>query len=403
MKILIDIRGVWPRHSGGIENYAVTAIRALASRGHEVVVDVNPLFQDEYCEYFSAADSVTVVADRKVLSFSQNYYNSGGLRRAVVRAVRFLLRRIGRDPIRRQAWANSHQADVVMYPFHRDELQHTRLPVVTTVHAYLPEYTARDHQIIEEHAKKAEALLVSWPGPFADLVNRFPERKQDCFIVPFTILQNITAEAPAPPSGIAKNDVFFFYPSNVIPRKNHLCLVEAYQLAAEKGIDLPMTVCSGGGDQALRHEVAEQLKAHHLEGKIVFPGYVSEEEMTWLYQNCLGTVSTSEWEAGMAVFQEGGYWAKPSASSDILPAREHAKMLELDAAFFDPHQPATIVSALESLVSERERFSESAQVAQRAIRAMDDQYFARCLEDVFSFAAKQSSSPAWQPYLPPTL
>jgi glycosyltransferase involved in cell wall biosynthesis len=256
--------------------------------------------------------------------------------------------------------------------------------------------------IIGEHVHRAKAVVVSWPEPYQDLLRRFPEARDRLFMIPFTTKSNIDVAPLEQVPGVNLDQPFLFFPAVISPRKNHENLIRAYAVARERGVGLPPVVFSGGGDAALQERLIQLCDSLGVSDRFTFLGYVSRPAISTLYRSCLATVAPTLWEAGMATIQEGGYWAKPAACSDIPPAREHASMLGMDVCFFDPEDPADIAAQLGEFVANIDAYRESARAASTRIRAFDDGYLGRCYLDVFAFAAGLAPKPEWQPFLDPT-
>lgn len=79
---------------------------------------------------------------------------------------------------------------------------------------------------------------------------------------------------------------FFFYPAQFWPHKNHLRLVEAIGLLKERHREIAL-VLTGSKEGPLRektyNEVVSRIHDLHLQDRIRYLGYVSDEEMVGLY------------------------------------------------------------------------------------------------------------------------
>jgi glycosyltransferase involved in cell wall biosynthesis len=141
---------------------------------------------------------------------------------------------------------------------------------------------------------------------------------------------------------------FWLSVGTIEPRKNHERLLDAYRiLKAESGSTLPL-VLAGGQGWLLKHF---DTLLHGLERgrEIILPGYVSDAELTWLYQNCFGFVYPSLFEGfGMPVLEALGFGA-PVLCSNTSSLPEAAGEAAL---FFDPLQPREIAAAMRRLAGE---------------------------------------------------
>jgi glycosyltransferase involved in cell wall biosynthesis len=142
-----------------------------------------------------------------------------------------------------------------------------------------------------------------------------------------------------------KPDGFWLCVGTIEPRKNHGRLLDAYRiLKAENCSTLPM-VLAGAQGWLLDHF---DTFLHGLEpGRdVILPGYVSEEELKWLYRNCFGFVYPSLFEGfGMPVLEALGLEAPVLCSyTSSLP-----EVVGDAALFFDPLDVISIASAMRRL------------------------------------------------------
>lgn len=187
----------------------------------------------------------------------------------------------------------------------------------------------------------------------------------------------------------------------ITPRKNHINLIKAYGCLNKKGIEPPLIVFSGGGAPHLIKELIKAAESLGVSEKFMFLGYVSKEAMAALYRNCNAVISSSFWEAGMAIIQEGGMCGKPILCSDIEPAREHAKLFNINVCFFDPYNPEDIANKIIEFENDIDRYTDSSIKASAVIGLINYKYMGKCYSDIFSYAAGQATKPQWAPFLNP--
>ncbi|GAB6060706.1 glycosyltransferase family 4 protein [Desulfonatronum parangueonense] len=87
------------------------------------------------------------------------------------------------------------------------------------------------------------------------------------------------------------------------PRKNHVRLLKAYASLLERHpTSAPLVLAGGRG--WLTQELDQELNRTELSGRVRVLGYVSDQELTWLYRHCLGFVYPSLDEGfGMPVLE----------------------------------------------------------------------------------------------------
>jgi glycosyltransferase involved in cell wall biosynthesis len=140
---------------------------------------------------------------------------------------------------------------------------------------------------------------------------------------------------------------FWLSVGTIEPRKNYGRLLDAYRiLKAENGSTLPL-VLAGGQGWLLQH-FETLLQGLEPDRDVILPGYVSDDEMEWLYQNCFGFLYPSLFEGfGMPVLEALGFGA-PVLCSNTSSLPEAAG----DAAlFFDPLDTREIAAAMHRLAS----------------------------------------------------
>ncbi len=139
-----------------------------------------------------------------------------------------------------------------------------------------------------------------------------------------------------------KTGGFWLSVGTIEPRKNHERLLDAYRiLEATSGTALPL-VMAGGQGWLLKH-FHTFLEGLTPNVDVILPGYVSDEELKWLYRNCFGFVYPSEFEGfGMPVLEALGLGA-PVLCSNTSSLPEAAGEAAL---FFDPLDPQSIAATM---------------------------------------------------------
>ncbi len=401
MRVLVDCRSIHPGRSLGIENFAYAIVAGLAPIVDEVILDVCGPDRTAYESQFKDLPGIQYVSD-PVQGFFVRLHSRRGLFGAIARLLMRPLRLLGVDPrSRRGAWAARQSADVVFYPYHRDRLQHHRLPTVVTIHAVLPEYGESEMSTISEHVKKAAAITVSWPYPAQDLRDRFTGLHDKLFVIPYSALSNVDDSSKFAISSLGVSGDYYFYPAGFAKRKNHGTLMHAYARARVMAGTLPDLVLSGGRDGPEKSELVALAEQLGIADSVHFLGFVSADAISALYRHCHATLSASQWEAGMATLHEGLHFGKPAICPDIAPARSHAAMLDVDVAFFDPADPDDMARTICDFECSYAHYENSARTAMAAVRQFDGQYMGKRYAEVLAFAARRAARPVWHPMVMP--
>ncbi len=148
--------------------------------------------------------------------------------------------------------------------------------------------------------------------------------------------------------GLVENE-FLLYPANFWPHKNHRMLLTAFGIYCarrpESGICL---VCTGALDEEKRkiHAAVDRMG---LGERVIFTGYLSDEEFSVIFASCLALIFPSLYEGyGMPVVEAMAF-GKPVLCSDVTSLPEVAG----DAAlYFDPRKPRDIAHAIERITTE---------------------------------------------------
>lgn len=94
-----------------------------------------------------------------------------------------------------------------------------------------------------------------------------------------------------------KKDKYILYVGNAYPHKNIDVLIEVFsKLKQKKEIDKELKLVLVGKKDYFFEVIINQVKKLNLENSIIFPGYVSDEELISLYENSLFYVFPSLYE-----------------------------------------------------------------------------------------------------------
>lgn len=148
--------------------------------------------------------------------------------------------------------------------------------------------------------------------------------------------------------GLTESD-FLLYPANSWPHKNHRMLFTAFGMycARHPEADLKL-VCTGAPDTRMG-ELCDAAKRMGLDARVVFPGYVQDEDFPALLESCRAVIFPSLYEGFGMPIVEAMAFGKPVMCSNVASLPEVAG----DAAlYFDPRKPREILSAIERIVSD---------------------------------------------------
>lgn len=162
-----------------------------------------------------------------------------------------------------------------------------------------------------------------------------------------------------------ESERFWLCVGTIEPRKNQVRLAEAYaRYVALGGARMPLVFAGGKG--WLMDDFGGQLEKLGIAGDVVMTGYVSDEELVWLYRNCYGNVYPSLFEGFGLPVLEGMQFGAPTIASTSTSIPEVAG----DAAILtDPKDVEALAQAMLKLYQDKtERARLSVLARQQASR-----------------------------------
>lgn len=145
----------------------------------------------------------------------------------------------------------------------------------------------------------------------------------------FRLGDDFKLSKPVKPGGdfarrVRTRENFILCVGTIEARKNHTLLYYAYKLAAERGIDLPKLIIVG------RHgwktdDIYDIITTDpQIKETFVFMSDISDEELSWLYQNCQFSVYPSFYEGWGLPIAESIAYGTPCISSNTSSMPEIA-------------------------------------------------------------------------------
>lgn len=143
-----------------------------------------------------------------------------------------------------------------------------------------------------------------------------------------------------------ENNHFLLYPSNFWEHKNHQTLFTAFETYLCRHPKSSLSLVCTGADVDRMRQLKQDVREKGLEGKVIFPGYVTKEELAALMQSCRALIFPSLYEGfGMPVL-EAMNLGKPVLCSNATSLPE---VVGDAAIFFNPQEPNEIADAIEQL------------------------------------------------------
>lgn len=255
------------------------------------------------------------------------------------------------------------KVDLLFCPFTMPYYQHPDVPAVSVIYdlqyAYYPQFFTPEEEAGRERtfltaARTCERLVCI--SDFArDTVleqgNVPPGRTATIHISLPRRLSRTAPEAVAAARarlGLG-DDPYFLYPANFWPHKNHRMLLTAFgMLCAARPKDSVRLVLTGA-DTGLRQELGRAVAHLGLEGRVVFAGYVADEELSALLTGAAALVFPSLFEGFGMPLVEAMAVGTPIVCANVTSLPEVGGEAAL---YFDPRRPDDMAQAMGRILDE---------------------------------------------------
>ena len=182
---------------------------------------------------------------------------------------------------------------------------------------------------------------------------------------------------------------FIFYPANFWKHKNHDCLLQALQILRDEQ-QLKLNVVFTGFEQSNGYPVREKVKEYSLESQVHILGYVTVEEIAYLYQHARMLVFPSLFEGfGIPLVEAMAAGCPVVAANDTSIPEIAADSAEL----FDPTSPVDVADTLARVWQNTERRQEMAARGRRRAQDFSAAQTAQIHKLAFVQAAQSFSYP----------
>jgi glycosyltransferase involved in cell wall biosynthesis len=133
---------------------------------------------------------------------------------------------------------------------------------------------------------------------------------------------SLPGKRPKALAGFAEG-TFWLSVGTIEPRKNQHRLAEAYARYLALG-GLPMPLIFAGGKGWLMENFQKHLEELGIADQVIMTGYVSDDELIWLYRNCYANLYPSLFEGFGLPILEGMQFGAPTLTSNTTSLPEVA-------------------------------------------------------------------------------
>jgi len=331
MKIGIDASRYSHETATGVEWYSYQIINGIISES----------LKQEDCEI--------VLYSSKNIPIPEEFEGLKRIRKRIMPMKRFwTLLRLSKE-------IRENPPDVLFIPSHTLPLCHPRFSVIT-IHDVAFKYLPKSYSIIAKWylnwstkfaSKKASRIIVPSESTKKDLIEFF-----DCSPHKIEVIHHGFKSHRKSAHYVPKHKIdspYIFSIGRIESKKNLTRLIEAFKNFSESRPEYKLVLAGKEGFGS--KEIFAKVKELSLGNKVVFTGYVDEDEKSCLYENCEFFVFPSFYEGFGYPLLEAFHYGKPILTSHVSCLPEIAG----DAAlYFDPFDTATIVQALEKISSNKD-------------------------------------------------
>ncbi len=160
---------------------------------------------------------------------------------------------------------------------------------------------------------------------------------------------------------IPKN--YLMFTGTLEPRKNLSTLIKGFSLALKKNMGLKLILAGKPGSNFL--EIKRLINVLKLQDDIIISGYISRQELKYLYKRASAFVFPSHYEGFGLPLLEAASAGIPSIASDIPVFREIFKNYPI---YFNKNNPEELAEAITGLLSDKVLYSKKQKEAEETIK-----------------------------------
>ncbi len=238
------------------------------------------------------------------------------------------------------------------------------VPYICTMHdvqeLHFPQYfTSAEREWRAIHYRRSIAnaahVVVSYEHVKRDLIRLFGCSADDISVMPLPIAGCEASplnysDARAAESKYKHLGQFILYPAQTWEHKNHLRLIEAFEIAA-KQLKTPLSLVCTGMKKDHYRVIEARVNSSPNKSHIHFTGILSGEELEWLYKNSVGVVIPTLYEAGSFPLIESMMRSTPVICANTTSLPETIGNLEF---VFDPLDIQQMANFIVKLISDQD-------------------------------------------------
>lgn len=200
-----------------------------------------------------------------------------------------------------------------------------------------------------------KALLILAESNYgkSEILNYLQINKDRIEVVP--LLPSVVVESSISaikPKSLKENIKFFHYPAQFWSHKNHLNLILAFNEFVKEYPNVKL-ILSGADKGNLRY-ILDTIKHYKLDDKVIYLGFITYEELKWLYLNSMGLIMPTLMGPSNMPLIEAAMLNCPVACSNI---NGHIEQLGDYGIYFDALDHLDIKKSMITLINRENKMN----------------------------------------------
>lgn len=230
------------------------------------------------------------------------------------------------------------------------DLGHRRTPYFPEVSRSGWTWNDRENQY-QKMLYKASYIITGNEEGKKEILENYPMPKDKIRISLFPVANFCREKEEKPSFDLPK--IFFFYPAQFWPHKNHICILEALIFLRDK-YKLTPTVFLTGSDKGNKNYITNKIKEYHLEEQVKITGFLKDEELKYLYTHATGMIFASLMGPNNMPPIEATYLNCPVIITNL---DGHKEQLGNSALYFNGYKPIELANHMKTLLTSKAKRS----------------------------------------------
>ncbi len=225
---------------------------------------------------------------------------------------------------------NENGIDIIHFP-NQILIQRKNVKTISTMHdvqeLHFPEFFSSQQRAYRATNYKriidqSDAIVVSYDHIKVDIIKYFQIEEKKVHIV-LLEMQNLWFDKMNKNLLLPKEyESFILFPAATWPHKNHIRLLKAIKHLRESESIRVNLICTGHLNEHFQKNIAPYIVENDLSNQVSFLGIVNNDHLYSLYQNCIGIVIPTLYEAGSFPLVESILMERPVICSNITSLPE---------------------------------------------------------------------------------